>query len=35
MPSGGMVAGFEMGEKNEVAFWEKNGLRHGEFIIPE
>ena len=43
MPSGSLVAGFqkrpltkESNEfSNEIAFWEKNGLRHGEFVLPD
>lgn len=42
MPSGSLVAGFQVrpvpGDQKfqkEVAFWEKNGLRHGEFVLPD
>ena len=41
MPSGSLVAGFQKrpvpGGKisKELAFWEKNCLRHGEFVLPD
>jgi elongator complex protein 1 len=42
MPSGSLVAGFQKrpvpGDQKvqkELAFWEKNGLRHGEFVLPD
>jgi len=35
MPNGSLVAGFQAGNKREVCFWEKNGLRHGEFELPD
>ena len=41
MPSGSLVAGFmqrTLPNKSispEIVFWEKNGLRHGEFNLPE
>lgn len=42
MPSGSLVAGFQKrpvpGDQQvqkELAFWEKNGLRHGEFVLPD
>lgn len=41
MPNGSLVAGFQKrpaaGGKisKEIAFWEKNLLRHGEFVLPD
>ena len=41
MPNGSVVAGFSCwkmanGELlREIIFWEKNGLRHGEFSMPD
>lgn len=41
MPNGSLVAGFQKrpipGGKvsKEIAFWEKNCLRHGEFVLPD
>lgn len=41
MPSGSLVAGFSERMlpnnqlKREVVFWERNGLRHGEFALPD
>jgi len=41
MPSGSLVAGFQKRPlpddkvSKEIAFWEKNGLRHGEFVLPD
>ena len=41
MPSGSLVAGFNKkvlpngSISPEIAFWEKNGLRHGEFQLPK
>lgn len=40
MPNGSLVTGFQKrilpnGKVNpEIIFWERNGLRHGEFILP-
>jgi len=41
MPSGSLIAGFQITEvegnesKNEIIFWEKNGLRHGQIELPK
>lgn len=41
MPNGSLVAGFQKREvpggkiSKEIAFWEKNGLRHGDFVLPD
>ena len=41
MPSGSLVTGFQKrvlpnGKISpEIIFWEKNGLRHGEFVLPK
>jgi len=41
MPSGSLVAGYQRKKvkddknENQIVFWEKNGLRHGEFILPD
>ena len=40
MANGSHIAGFQqrkVGDKviKEVALWEKNGLRHGEFVLPD
>jgi hypothetical protein len=42
MANGSHIAGFQQrpvgsGDKKikEVALWEKNGLRHGEFVLPD
>jgi elongator complex protein 1 len=36
MPNGSFVAGYiRQQEKRVVAFWEKNGLRHDEFELPD
>ena len=41
MPSGSLVAGFSQrplpnGQLvREIVFWERNGLRHGEFALPD
>ena len=40
MPNGSLVTGFQnrvMPNKDiqpEIIFWERNGLRHGEFVLP-
>jgi len=40
MPNGSLVTGFNKkilpnGQiQPEIVFWERNGLRHGEFILP-
>ena len=40
MPSGSLVAGFSSRSlpngqlSREIIFWERNGLRHGEFTLP-
>ena len=41
MPSGSLVAGFSkralpngINTLREIVFWERNGLRHGEFTLP-
>lgn len=40
MPSGSLIAGFQVvpqidaPAKNQIIFWEKNGLRHGEIDLP-
>jgi elongator complex protein 1 len=40
MPSGSLVTGFQLrpiasgGISREIILWERNGLRHGEFVIP-
>jgi elongator complex protein 1 len=41
MPSGSLVAGFQRrvlpnGQISpEIIFWERNGLRHGEFVLTD
>ena len=41
MPSGSLAAGYQRvpakdGKvENQIVFWEKNGLRHGEFTLPD
>jgi elongator complex protein 1 len=41
MPSGSLVAGFSIRQLpnntflREIVFWERNGLRHGEFQLPD
>ena len=41
MPNGSLVAGASLRnlpngkQQREVIFWEKNGLRHGEFVLPD
>lgn len=41
MPSGSLVAGFDKRKLPNgsispvIAFWEKNGLRHGDFGLPK
>lgn len=41
MPSGSLVTGFQRrvlpngSISPEIIFWEKNGLRHGEFTLPK
>lgn len=36
MPSGSLAAGYMQTETSkEIGFWEKNGLRHGEFSLPD
>lgn len=41
MPSGSFAAGYQRVTKegglveNQIVFWEKNGLRHGEFTLPD
>ena len=41
MPSGSLVAGYSErvlpnnSIKREIVFWERNGLRHGEFTLPD
>jgi elongator complex protein 1 len=41
MPSGSLVAGFSSRSlpngklSREIIFWERNGLRHGEFTLPD
>lgn len=40
MPSGSLVAGYSErtlpngSVLKEIVFWERNGLRHGEFLLP-
>jgi hypothetical protein len=40
MPNGSLIAGFQNrrlpnGQANpEIIFWERNGLRHGQFTLP-
>ena len=40
MPNGSLVAGFQNRKlpngqiQPEIIFWERNGLRHGEFVLP-
>lgn len=40
MPSGSLVTGFQKRVlpnkqlQSEIIFWERNGLRHGEFVLP-
>ena len=31
-PNGSLIAGFE---GNQIIFWEKNGLRHGQFEVKQ
>lgn len=41
MPSGSLVAGYSVRTlpnlklKKEIILWERNGLRHGEFTLPD
>lgn len=41
MPSGSLAAGYQRAPasddtvENQIVFWEKNGLRHGEFTLPD
>lgn len=41
MPNGSLIAGFQTGKDDsgnkisEIIFWEKNGLRHGEIVLPK
>lgn len=40
MPNGSLVTGFQKRVlpneqiSPEIVFWERNGLRHGEFVLP-
>ena len=38
MPDGNLICGYEKSEDkktHKLIFWEKNGLRHGEFDLPD